>query len=101
MARFLSNPNLLASIVESLALSVTRRGVSTASQGAVSNMARGGSSRGGGAIIKGEEKSIIKGGEASWVPDPKTGFYRPMNSATEVDVADLREALLSHKTRHH
>ncbi|KAJ0979788.1 hypothetical protein J5N97_015262 [Dioscorea zingiberensis] len=40
-------------------------------------------------------------GEAacSWVPDPVTGYYRPANRLGEMDAAELREMLLSHKSR--
>ncbi|XP_077218251.1 late embryogenesis abundant protein Lea5-like [Tasmannia lanceolata] len=99
MARYLSNSNLLSAIADSISLYVTRRGVSTASQGGVSSMVRGGVARRGGVIKNGEDKSIIQeGGEASWVPDPETGFYRPGNGAVEVDVADLRQTHLTHKS---
>lgn len=35
--------------------------------------------------------------KVSWVPDPKTGYYRPDNSADEIDVAELRAVLLKQK----
>ncbi|KAH7676598.1 Late embryogenesis abundant protein LEA-3 subgroup protein [Dioscorea alata] len=35
--------------------------------------------------------------EESWVPDPVTGFYRPANRSVEMDAAELRQMLLSHK----
>ncbi|CAI0395380.1 unnamed protein product [Linum tenue] len=43
---------------------------------------------------------VKKTGEAgnkvstSWVPDPRTGFYRPENVAEEIDAAELRALLL-------
>lgn len=45
----------------------------------------------------GEEtvKSVEK--VSSWGPDPKTGYYRPENAAAEIDVAELRAALLKHR----
>ena len=33
----------------------------------------------------------------SWVPDPKTGYYRPENRPEEIDVAELRAVLLKNK----
>ena len=32
--------------------------------------------------------------DASWVPDPVTGYYRPANRAAGADPADLRAAHL-------
>lgn len=37
--------------------------------------------------------------KSPWVPDPVTGYYRPESHAHEIDVADLREALLKQKFR--
>lgn len=34
-----------------------------------------------------------------WMKDPKTGNWMPENHFDEVDVAELREKLLSKKTR--
>lgn len=34
------------------------------------------------------------GADASWVPDPVTGHYRPANRAASADPADLRAAHL-------
>ncbi|CAN1176218.1 Late embryogenis abundant protein 2 [Linum perenne] len=31
---------------------------------------------------------------SSWIPDPRTGFYRPDNVAEEIDAAELRALLL-------
>lgn len=44
----------------------------------------------------GEEKAS-PAHKGSWVPDPKTGYYRPDNGAEEIDVAELRAALLKQK----
>ncbi|WOL17704.1 sugar carrier protein C-like [Canna indica] len=33
----------------------------------------------------------------SWVPDPVTGYYRPGNLRVQMDAAELRKTLLSHK----
>ncbi|XP_066308837.1 late embryogenesis abundant protein Lea5-D-like [Miscanthus floridulus] len=32
-----------------------------------------------------------------WVPDPVTGYYRPAGGAKEVDAAELRARLLTHR----
>ncbi|KAJ8749643.1 hypothetical protein K2173_026292 [Erythroxylum novogranatense] len=32
--------------------------------------------------------------KVSWVPDPRTGCYRPENVAEEIDAAELRAMLL-------
>lgn len=46
----------------------------------------------------GEEK-VGSAHEVSWVPDPKTGYYRPDNRAEEIDVAELRAALLKQRNQ--
>lgn len=42
-------------------------------------------------VMAREEKVAEK---VAWIPDPKTGFYRPENHAEEIDVAELRALLL-------
>ena len=37
----------------------------------------------------------------SWVPDPRTGFYRPENVAQEIDAAELRATLLKKHWRNY
>eukprot|EP00262_Sarcandra_glabra_P015274 TRINITY_DN466_c1_g1_i2.p1 TRINITY_DN466_c1_g1~~TRINITY_DN466_c1_g1_i2.p1 ORF type:complete len:117 (-),score=11.51 TRINITY_DN466_c1_g1_i2:81-383(-) len=98
MARSLSNANnLLAAITDGLALAINRRSFSAASHGVVSNVVRGG----GGVVKKVEDKKVFKKieGENSWVPDPVTGYYRPANRTGEIDVAALRDSLLTRKFR--
>ncbi|KAH0850871.1 hypothetical protein HID58_095173, partial [Brassica napus] len=43
---------------------------------------------------KGVEESNKK---ISWIPDPKTGYYRPETGSNEIDPAELRAALLNKK----
>lgn len=43
---------------------------------------------------KGREESTKN---TSWVPDPKTGYYRPENQGKEIDAVELREMLLKRK----
>ncbi|CAN1234214.1 Late embryogenis abundant protein 2 [Linum perenne] len=42
----------------------------------------------------GEETPAGKQRVSSWIPDPRTGFYRPDNVAEEIDAAELRALLL-------
>ncbi|CAN6980782.1 unnamed protein product [Brassica oleracea var. botrytis] len=54
----------------------------------------------GGAVVSGAMKK--KGVEEStqkiaWIPDPKTGYYRPETGSKEIDPAELRAALLNNK----
>ena len=54
----------------------------------------------GGAVVsavmkKGMEESNQK--IAAWIPDPKTGYYRPETGSNEIDPAELRAALLNKK----
>lgn len=70
-----------------------RRGYAAASQGVVSNVARGGSARNVVKKAAGEEK-VGSTEKVSWTPDPVTGYYRPENRSQEIDVAELRAMLL-------
>ncbi|KAF7834512.1 late embryogenesis abundant protein Lea5 [Senna tora] len=40
-----------------------------------------------------------KSSDPSWVPDPVTGYYRPINHGSEIDPAELRNMLLNHKMK--
>ncbi|XP_050870391.1 late embryogenesis abundant protein Lea5 [Lathyrus oleraceus] len=49
-----------------------------------------------------EETPVSKDGQeacSAWVPDPETGYYRPVNCAPEIDPVELRQVLLKHNTR--
>ena len=78
---------LSALVVDEISIALNRRGYAATSQGVVS--------RGGGAARM-AKKQVEEKGEAPspWVPDPKTGFYRPENRAEEIDVVELRNMLL-------
>ncbi|KAK9055838.1 hypothetical protein SSX86_026923 [Deinandra increscens subsp. villosa] len=72
---------------------VARRGFASASQGVISETAKGSVA----AMMK-------KGGEEStkstaWIPDPVTGYYKPEGHGNQIDPAELREMLLKHKSR--
>ncbi|XP_059659569.1 protein SENESCENCE-ASSOCIATED GENE 21, mitochondrial-like [Cornus florida] len=98
MARSFSNAKLLSAfVVDRLSVVATRRGyaAASASQGVESSgsSVRGGIGRSQMMMKKGEEPAKSQ----SWIPDPVTGYYRPENKANEVDVAELREMLLTRK----
>ncbi|KAG5231728.1 indole-3-acetic acid-induced protein [Salix suchowensis] len=64
---------------------------SAASQGAAVSKARSGAD----SMVKKTGEEVGKSTEkTSWVPDPRTGFYRPGNVAEETDAAGLRASLL-------
>ncbi|KAL5701312.1 hypothetical protein ACHQM5_026659 [Ranunculus cassubicifolius] len=92
-ARSLSNNvKLVATFADTFSLAINRRGfaaVATQSGGAAASGVEKMMMKKTGA----EKKSGVKG-EDSWVPDPKTGYYRPENRGDEIDVAELREILL-------
>ncbi|KAK4798987.1 hypothetical protein SAY86_024352 [Trapa natans] len=98
MARSFQTAKLISSFfMDGASTSIPRRGFSAtaAAQGApVSSSVRTG------AVLKKatREETVIKSAEkvSSWGPDPKTGYYRPESAATEIDVAELRAALLKH-----
>ena len=56
--------------------------------------AASGAMRRGAADSKSAGESAKAAADASWVPDPVTGHYRPGNRAASVDAADLRAAHL-------
>ncbi|GMN37968.1 hypothetical protein TIFTF001_007262 [Ficus carica] len=67
----------------------------SASQGVVSSVARGGATGASRSVKKNSGKEIAGISEkVSWVPDPVTGYYRPESGVQEIDVAELRAALL-------
>lgn len=49
-----------------------------------------------------EEKPVSRDGQeacSAWVPDPETGYYRPINCTPKIDPVELRKMLLKHNTR--
>ncbi|KAL5561430.1 hypothetical protein UlMin_031177 [Ulmus minor] len=90
MARSLSNAKLLSALlVDGFSNTITRRGYAAASQEVVSSLAKGGARNG---VKKSGEEVVSE--KVSWIPDPKTGCYRPENLAQEIDPAELRAVLL-------
>lgn len=88
MARFFSNAKVISGLISK---EINGRGFSAvASQGAAVSTARSGA-----AVMKKTGEEVSKTAEKiSWVPDPRTGFYRPENVSQEIDAAELRAALL-------
>ncbi|MGD7533520.1 hypothetical protein ACQCP8_25835, partial [Ralstonia pseudosolanacearum] len=94
MARSFSNAKTVSALITNkISHVVARRGFAAASQGGVSSSLRAGAPSV--MLKKGSEEPT----EISWVPDPKTGYYRPENHAKEIDAAELREMLVKNKTR--
>ncbi|KAK3415476.1 protein SENESCENCE-ASSOCIATED GENE 21, mitochondrial-like [Eucalyptus grandis] len=98
MARSLSNAKLFSAVlVDGISASFARRGYAAASQGVASSVAKTGATRSAVMSKKTGEETARSTERVSWVPDPKTGYYRPENRAEEIDVAELRAALLKNK----
>ncbi|KAK3415477.1 hypothetical protein EUGRSUZ_H01104 [Eucalyptus grandis] len=98
MARSLSNAKLFsAALVDGISASIARRGYAAASQGVASSFAKTGATRSTVMSKKTGEEKARSTERVSWVPDPKTGYYRPENRAEEIDVAELRAMLLKNK----
>ncbi|CAI0395382.1 unnamed protein product [Linum tenue] len=88
MARSISSAKLLSAAVTR---AITNgRGFSAAAAATAGKATPG---NGGGSAVKktGEAGNKVS---TSWVPDPRTGFYRPENVAEEIDAAELRALLL-------
>ncbi|ANM66423.1 Late embryogenesis abundant protein LEA_3 subgroup [Arabidopsis suecica] len=96
MARSISNVKIVSAFVSrELSNAIFRRGyAATAAQGSVSSGGRSGAVASAVMKKKGVEESTQK---ISWVPDPKTGYYRPETGSNEIDAAELRAALLNNK----
>ncbi|KAI9114026.1 hypothetical protein K1719_015277 [Acacia pycnantha] len=98
MARSLPQSKRVLSLVSDVLFpSLQRRGYAVS----VLHVCSGGGSR----VGKLEDTSATATKQASseaasaWVPDPVTGYYRPMNHSPEIDPAELRLMLLNHKVR--
>ncbi|KAJ6319875.1 hypothetical protein OIU76_005426 [Salix suchowensis] len=89
MARSFSNAKVVSGLISK---AINGRGFSSAaSQGAAVSKARSGAD----SMVKKTGEEVGKSTEkTSWVPDPRTGFYRPGNVAEETDAAGLRASLL-------
>ncbi|KAF2315028.1 hypothetical protein GH714_037617 [Hevea brasiliensis] len=82
MARSFSNAKVLSALITK---AINRRGFSAAAaapQGVVSSLPKGGASM----VKKIAAENIASAEKVSWVPDPRTGFYRPENVAEEIDL---------------
>ncbi|KAJ0245234.1 Late embryogenis abundant protein 2 [Hirschfeldia incana] len=100
MARSLSTAKTLSFIVAgefSFSNAIFRRGFAVAADTALhGSVASGGTTTSASAMKKNvaEEESSEK---APWIPDPKTGYYRPATVSQEIDPAELRAVLLNNK----
>ncbi|CAM8973363.1 unnamed protein product [Rhodiola kirilowii] len=83
MARSFGNVNMVATLIAKQASAATnRRGFAALYQ-----------------AVEGSRKKVMaqkptEKEPAPWIPDPKTGYYRPENAADEIDLAELRAMLL-------
>ncbi|KAJ7977585.1 Late embryogenesis abundant protein [Quillaja saponaria] len=94
MARSFTNVKFLSAlIVDGFSTTISRRGYAAATQGVASKGGNGISSK---MAKKTGEDTVGNTEKVSWVPDPKTGNYKPENS-NEIDAADLRAMLLTKK----
>ncbi|KAJ4849288.1 hypothetical protein Tsubulata_021561 [Turnera subulata] len=88
MARFFSSAKALSALV------ATRGFASAAAPQGVVAKAGATAARSGAAVKKTGEEVVGSSQKVSWVPDPRTGYYRPENVSEVVDVAELRAILL-------
>ncbi|KAE8679601.1 protein CYPRO4-like [Hibiscus syriacus] len=98
MSRSFSNAKLFSSfLVDGISNVISRRGYVATSQGLLSNGVKEAAAARNAAVFKitGEDMAAAATKEnVNWVPDPKTGFYRPENSDSEICPAELRATLL-------
>ncbi|KAJ7972978.1 Late embryogenesis abundant protein Lea5 [Quillaja saponaria] len=96
MARSFANVKLLtaALVFDGFSNTISRRGYAAATQGIASSATKGGVSSK--MAKKTGEEAVGATEKEAWVPDPKTGNYRPANT-NEIDAADLRAMLLNKK----
>ncbi|KAK4741606.1 hypothetical protein SAY87_025194 [Trapa incisa] len=74
MARSLSNARLLSAVVDGFSYAIKSSNTLMPT--------------------KAEEGEVGSAHKVLWGPDPKTGYYRPVDRTEEINVADLRAALL-------
>ncbi|CAN1234210.1 Late embryogenis abundant protein 2 [Linum perenne] len=93
MSRSFATAGLLSA---ALTNAIRNRGFSSsAAAAAAATAVKGGAVSAAGRVKKtGEETPAGKQRVSSWIPDPRTGFYRPDNVAEEIDAAELRALLL-------
>ncbi|KAJ9187798.1 hypothetical protein P3X46_003215 [Hevea brasiliensis] len=87
MARSFSNAKVLSAFITK---AINRRGFSAAAAAPQGVVSRGGASM----VKKTAEEKIGSAEKVAWIPDPRTGCYRPENLAEEIDAAELRAMLL-------
>ncbi|WCJ22232.1 senescence-associated gene 21 [Euphorbia peplus] len=85
MARSFSNTKVLSNLITS---AINGRGFATVAPQVI----KGGAA--GGGLNKKREDVVRPTEEVAWIPDPRTGCYRPENVANVVDAAELRAQLL-------
>ncbi|CAN1176219.1 Late embryogenis abundant protein 2 [Linum perenne] len=91
MSRSFATAGLLSA---ALTNAIRNRGFSS-SAAAVTTAVKGGAISAASRVKKtGEDTPAGKQRVSSWIPDPRTGFYRPDNVAEEIDAAELRALLL-------
>ncbi|OWM80104.1 hypothetical protein CDL15_Pgr010082 [Punica granatum] len=103
MSRSLQSVKFVSSVVlDGAAAAIARRGFAAAAVAeggaAASSSVRIGGARSSAALKRSGEEKVKSVEKVSWGPDPKTGYYRPESAAAEIDVAQLRAALLKHST---
>ena len=94
MARSFCNAKLLSALVSN---TIARRGYAAGSPGLAvvrGEVAAASVTRSVNLEKKSGEDKVGSVFKVSWVPNPKTGVYGPENRADEIDVAELRNALL-------
>ncbi|KDP28178.1 hypothetical protein JCGZ_13949 [Jatropha curcas] len=89
MARSFSNAKVVSALVTK---AINRRGFSGAA--APTAAPQGAAARSGAMVKKSGEQTVGSTDKISWVPDPRTGCYRPENVNEEIDAAELRATLL-------
>ncbi|KAE8685191.1 poly polymerase 2-like [Hibiscus syriacus] len=98
MARSFSNVKIFSIfVVDGFSNAVSRRGYAAASQGVVSSGVKEAAASRNAAVVKktGEDMgAAVTKENVNWVPDPKTGYYRPENSTTDICPAELRATFL-------
>ncbi|CAN1176216.1 Indole-3-acetic acid-induced protein ARG2 [Linum perenne] len=91
MSRSFATAGLLSAAVTK---AIRNRGFSSSASAAATAVKGGAVSAAGRVKKTGEETPAGKQRVSSWIPDPRTGFYRPDNVAEEIDAAELRALLL-------
>ncbi|CAH8305350.1 unnamed protein product [Eruca vesicaria subsp. sativa] len=97
MARSLSTAKIFSVFVaEEFSNAISRRGFAVAADTALHGSVTSGGTTASASVMKKNvgEESIEK---APWIPDPKTGYYRPATVSEEIDPAELRAVLLNNK----